>query len=368
MARRAPVEVTTDTRRHRVAARTWVWLLLVPLGCWLLNLAMMIALDLAPRSILPYASLVLLNIGVGMVLAVSLNLINGYTGQFSLGHAGFMAIGAYVSAALMYYGFGVRPGGDHALAFATFAGGRLNFAVAGLAMDLQFAVTLIASGLVAAVAGLLVGIPSLRLKGDYLAIVTLGFGEIIRVVLLNMDSLGAARGFSDLEPIADLFWVSLVVVIVVLVTRNMVASTRGLAFLAVRDDEIAAEASGVNTTRYKVTAFVVGAFFAGIAGGLYAHVQAYLNPGGFDFVKSIEVVAMVVLGGIGNIKGAILAAAGLTLLPELLRGAFLPEFIRDALPAQLWEILPRWRMVIYSLILILAMLIQSRRGPRGKRA
>ena len=274
----------------------WVGVLVgAPLSCWLLNVLMMVGLDQAGHTVLPYASLILLNIGVNVVLAVSLNLINGYTGQFSLGHAGFMAIGGYVSAAMMFY---LRPhviGDGHALAFVVFERGGFTVDPSGLLTGLFFAATLLVSGLAAAFAGLLVGIPSLRLKGDYLAIVTLGFGEIIRVLILNTESLGGARGFSNLEPVADLFWVLLVVVAVVVVTRNMVASTRGLAFLSVREDEIAAEAIGVNTTRYKVSAFVVGAFFAGMAGGLYAHTQAYLSPGAFDFVKSMEVVAMVAI-------------------------------------------------------------------------
>ncbi len=358
---RAPLSVTADPTHRARALRVWLAVAIgAPIVCWILNLALMAGLDQAPRSMLPYADLILRSITVNVILAVSLQLINGYTGQFSLGHAGFMAIGAYVSAALMYY---VRPsflGTGAAAGMVLFRDGGFEFHASGIGTNAFFLVTLILSGLAAAVAGLLVGIPSLRLKGDYLAIVTLGFGEIIRVIILNTDSLGASRGFSDLEPIADLYWVLLGAVAVVFVTRNMVVSTRGLAFVAVREDEIAAEAVGVNTTRYKVSAFVVGSFFAGIAGGLYAHVQAYISPGSFDFVKSMEIVAIVVLGGLGSIPGTIIAAAGLTLLPELLRGAFMPEFIRDAIPQAVWDRVPSWRMVIYSLILIGAMLVQAR--------
>ena len=346
MALRAPVEAPSIPVHRKHSMIGWVAIFIgAPIVCAVLSWAMKAGLEAAPSSMLPYAHLVLLNIGVNVVLAVSLQLINGYTGQFSLGHAGFMAVGAYSSAALMVF---VRP---HVI------GATPGFILA----NVYFAFVLVACGLIAALFGLVVGIPSLRLKGDYLAIVTLGFAEIIRVVILNTESLGGARGFSDLDQLDHgLFWVLLGCVAVVVVTRNMVASTRGLAFLAVGEDEIAAEAIGINTTRYKVSAFVVGAFFAGVAGALYAGVQAYISPGAFDFVKSMEVVAMVVLGGLGSIPGAIIAAAGLTLLPELLRGGFMPAFIHDLIPGAVWTALPNWRMVIYSLILIGAMLIQSR--------
>ena len=346
MALRAPVE-THAVASHRSRAVTgWVAVFVgAPIACFVVNYAVQAAITAAPGSILPYAYQVLLNSGVNVVLAVSLQLINGYTGQFSLGHAGFMAVGAYTCAALMHYARPVLIGATPGVAVAS----------------LYFGAALLVSGLLAAVFGLVVGIPSLRLKGDYLAIVTLGFAEIIRVIILNTDSLGGARGFSDLDQLSSgLFWVLLTCVAVVIVTRNMVASTRGLAFLAVGVDEIAAEAIGINTTRYKVSAFVVGAFFAGVAGALYTGVQAYLTPGIFDFVKSMEVVAMVVLGGLGSIPGAIVAAIGLTLLPELLRGGFMPGFVHDLIPGAVWSALPNWRMVIYSLILISAMLLQSK--------
>ena len=315
-----------------------------PLACLIANQAVVYLVSTFPD--LQYAGQMVLNVGVNCILAVSLNLINGYTGQFSLGHAGFMAIGAYTAAAVMYYLMPELIGSEPGAA----------------KWGLFFCGALLIAGFAAAVSGLVVGVPSLRLKGDYLAIVTLGFGEIIRVVLLNLESMRGARGFSDLAKVDQPFIVFLGILAVVVVTRNMVASTRGLAFLAVRDDEIAAEAVGVNTTRYKVIAFVVGAFFAGIAGGLYAHTNAYINPGMFDFVKSMEIVAMVVLGGLGSIRGAILAAIGLTLLPEILRGGLLPGFITQAVPEQVWRFLPRWRMAIYSVILIAAMLIQAKRG------
>ena len=347
---RAPLTVPEHAHHGRRALIGWVVMFVgAPLACFVANELVSWILRTYPDT--QYAGQMLLNVGVNAVLAVSLNLINGYTGQFSLGHAGFMAIGAYTGAALMYY---VGPG-------------VLGEAPNDVSWGIFFSGALVVAGTVAAAAGLLVGIPSLRLKGDYLAIVTLGFGEIIRVFLLNLESMRGARGFSDLAKIDEPFFVLLALVITIVVTRNLVASTRGLAFLAVRDDEIAAEAVGVNTTRYKVSAFVVGAFFAGVAGGLYAHTEAYIIPGAFDFVKSIEIVAMVVLGGLGSIRGAVLAAIGLTLLPEILRGGLMPEFMRNAVPDSVWQVLPRWRMVIYSLILIAAMLFQSRRRTVAKR-
>ena len=206
----------------------------------------------------PYYLDVLTKIGINVTLAVSLNLINGYTGQFSLGHAGFMAVGAYAAAAI-----------------TMFAGPKiLSHAPANLlesATVCLFMGALLIGGLAAAVTGFLVGAPSLRLKGDYLAIVTLGFGEIIRVIFRNIDSLGGALGLNGIPPYTNIFWVLAVAAICTYVVLAMVHSTYGRGFLAVRDDEVAAEAMGLNPTRYKVVAFVVGAFFAGVAGGLYGH-------------------------------------------------------------------------------------------------
>jgi branched-chain amino acid transport system permease protein len=203
----------------------------------------------------------------------------------------------------------------------------------------------------AAAAGLVVGMPSLRLKGDYLAIVTLGFGEIIRVIFRNTESLGGSLGLNGIPPYANFFWTYGFVAITIYVVVSMVHSTYGRGFLAVHDDEVAAEAMGLNPTRYKITAFVVGAFFAGIAGGIYAHTVGSIDPKGFDFMKSIEIVVMVILGGMGNTVGVILAAILLTLLPEFLRP------IAD------------YRMMIYSLLLIVLMLTRPqglftwKRGP-----
>ena len=301
---------------------------------WLLGtVAVLIAIEqVLPRLFNPYVIQVVILCGINVVLAVSLNLINGFTGQFSIGHAGFMAVGAYGSAM-----FSLHVGRIWAEALAR----------AGLPEPLAATPALLASlligGIVAAVAGYLVGLPSLRLRGDYLAIVTLGFGEIIRVLIVNIDAIGGARGLPGIPGWVNLFWVGLGVVAVVLVSRHLAKSTHGRALFAIRDDEVAAEALGVDTTRYKVLAFVLGAFFAGVAGGLFAHYLGYLNPNSFTFIKSIEVIAMVVLGGMGSISGSLLAAIVLTLLPEVLRP------VKD------------YRMVLYSLMLIVLMITR----PQG---
>lgn len=285
-----------------------------------------------PSRINPYILQIVILCGINIMLAVSLNLINGFTGQFSIGHAGFMAIGGYSSAAFTYYlGSGLIESVSSVVMFAW------------LAKSMIFVFALLLGGALAALAGLVVGIPSLRLRGDYLAIATLGFGEIIRVVILNIDAVGAARGFADIPGYTNLFWVLFFMLLTIVVVRNLVYSTHGRAFLSVREDEVAAEAMGINTTYYKVNAFVIGAFFAGIAGGLFGHYLMYLHTNSFTFMKSIEVVIMVVLGGMGSITGSILAAIILTILPESLR------------------ILKDYRMVIYSFTLIVLMLTR----PQG---
>jgi branched-chain amino acid transport system permease protein len=284
----------------------------------------------ASRFIDPYFLDVILGIGISIILATSLNLVNGYTGQFSLGHAGFMAVGAYVSSYLTTV---VLP--------------KMGLGAAATASTLGvaaiFLLSLFAGGLAAGLAGFMVGVPSLRLRGDYLAIVTLGFGEIIRVILQNVEAVGGARGLNGIPSYTNFFWTFALAGLTVYIVTTMVHSTYGRGFLAVHDDEIAAEAMGVNTTKYKVLAFVVSSFFAGIAGGLYAHFKQYINPDGFNFMRSIEIVVMVILGGMGNTVGVILAAVLLTILPEVLRP------ISD------------YRMIIYSLLIIVLMLVR----PQG---
>jgi branched-chain amino acid transport system permease protein len=263
--------------------------------------------------------------GINITLAVSLNLINGFTGQFSLGHAGFMAIGAYFSAFL-----------------TTTLGARLLPLVGGQTWIL-FPLALCAGGIAAAIAGLVVGIPSLRLKGDYLAIVTLGFGEIIRVILQNVETVGGARGMIGVPDYTNLFWTFGLAAITVYVVWALVNSTYGRGFIAVNDDEVAAEAMGINTTRYKIIAFVVGAFLAGAAGGIYAHFKQYISPAGFDFNKSIEIVVMVILGGMGRNVGVIIAAVSLTILTERLR------------------VFGEYRIILYALLIIVLMIAR----PQG---
>lgn len=255
----------------------------------------------------------LILICINIILGVSLNLINGITGQFSIGHAGFMSVGAYLSAIL-----------------------TLDF-------HASFPVAIVSGGALAAVFGLLIGTPTLRLKGDYLAIATLGFGEIIRIILLNTEYVGGASGLSGIPAKTNWTWVFLFTVITVVLINNFIRSTHGRACIAIRENEIAAEAMGINTTQYKVIAFVIGAFFAGIAGALSAHKFYVINPSSFNFMKSFEILVIVVLGGLGSTSGAIVGAVVLTLLFTLLQDY------------------PELRMIIYSVILILMMIFR----PKG---
>jgi branched-chain amino acid transport system permease protein len=285
----------------------------------------------------PYYYDVIIGIGINIILAASLNLINGYTGQFSLGHAGFMAVGAYSSAWLsLTFGY--------------------SFGLGTFATTSTYFLALVAGGLMAALAGLAVGIPSLRLRGDYLAIVTLGFNEIIKGIIQNAEPLGAQRGLGGMVQHTNFFWTFAFAALTAYVVLSLVHSTYGSGFLAVRDDEIAAEAMGINTTKYKVLAFVVGAFFAGVAGGLYAHFKQFIHPEGFNFLRSFDIVVMVILGGMGSTAGVCLAAVLLTILPEWLRMVddypWLPEWLRP---------ITENRMILYSLLLIILMLTR----PQG---
>jgi branched-chain amino acid transport system permease protein len=285
-------------------------------------------------------------VGVNVILAVSLNIVNGMAGQFSIGHAGFMAVGAYLS-------------GRTSIALQ-------NAMISGLPIALSdqllFFVALAVGGAAAAACGFLVGLPSLRLRGDYLAIVTLGFGEIIRVVVQNTPALGGALGLSGIPQRSTLMSVVLCVFLTVLVARRIKSSGHGRALLAIREDEVAAEAMGVDTTGYKVRSFVVSAFFAGIAGGLFAHFVPIINPGSFTFVKSIEIVVMVVAGGLGSTSGAITAAVVLTLLPEALRTLL----VSTAADAALAQRVDQIRMPIYGALLVVLMLLRPE-GVFGSR-
>jgi branched-chain amino acid transport system permease protein len=283
----------------------------------------------------------LMEIGRFIVLAVSLTLINGITGQFSLGHAAFMAVGGYVAGVVTYYA------APHFLGLPPPA--REGFP---LAWQLWFLLSLIAGGVGAALVGFLVGLPSLRLRGDYLAIVTLGMGEVVRVVIQHIQVVGGAQGFTGLPQMTTFFWIWMVAILTIIAVANLKFSAHGRALLAIREDEVAAEAMGVPITRYKVSAFVIGSFFAGTAGGLYAHQVGSIYPTAAQFDVSILIVTMVVLGGTGSITGSVIAAAVLTALPEVLR-EFAPPPLRPAVE--------QYRMVIFALLLIVLMLTR----PQG---
>jgi len=429
-----------------------------------------------------YTRRIILVIGINIIAAVSLQLINGTSGQFSLGHAGFMAVGAYLAAypmkthamggtnpvaVLMFYlGMGLVIAIAGALFLAIFllirmstrvhaqlptllllvvgawflwdisaaaratAGGasqpiyllwsrgigllsdlfdavanrKIAFSMPREAgMPICFLIVLIGGGACASVAGLIVGLPTLRLRGDYLAIATLGFAEIIRVVINNSQPLGGATGLTGIPRLSTFAWIYGCVVVTTIVIWRIVNSAKGRTLIAVREDEIAAAAVGIDTTRYRVFAFIVGSFFAGVAGGLFAHLNVYLNPTEFGFLRSVELVVMVTLGGLGSISGAIVTAAVLTYLPELLRNppsAFPWGFIIAVVIAWVitllrgvgrgvrwaawllgaclaWELL-RWlarryrvdlsefRMILYSLLLIALMLVRPQ-GLLGSR-
>ena len=264
-----------------------------------------------------YTSLIV-PIGVNIMLAVSLNLVTGFLGELSLGHAGFMSLGAYAGALF-----------------------TLNTDMGDLP---SIIVAMLIGGVVAAIFGFLIGVPVLRLQGDYLAIVTLAFGEIIKSVLNSMTFTNCPKGLSKIPLISNYqhyTLVFIVTVITILVISNIVDSRHGRAVCSVRDNYIAAESIGVHVSRFKIMAFVVSAFFAGVAGVLYAHNVGIIKPTTFDYNKSIEILVIVVLGGMGSIRGSIIAAVVLTILPEMLRGA-------DNL-----------RMLLYSIVLIAMMLFNQ---------
>ncbi len=301
---------------------------------YLINLVLFAALLYAMNTLITggtiskYYSGVISSIGISIILAVSLNVATGYLGQLPLGHAGFMAVGAYTSAIIMK-------------AFAA-----SHFLKTDLGSIIGFPMALLFAGLIAALFGLLIGIPALRLKGDYLAILTLGFGEIIRVVLLNIDNVlgfkltNGAAGLQKIPKTTTFLITFICVGVTCFVIHTMMKSRHGRAILSIRENEIAAESCGINTTYYKTLGFVVSAFFAGVAGGLYAGNIGILNPSAFGFMKSIEILVMVVLGGMGSMFGSVLSAGVLTALPELLR-----EFAD-------------YRMVAYSLILVIVMIFK----------
>jgi branched-chain amino acid transport system permease protein len=253
---------------------------------------------------------ILLLCGINVTLAVSLNLATGYLGQLTLGHAGFMAVGAYVSALSSIY------------------------------LNLPFAVTLILGAISAGLVGLLIGIPILRLKGDYLCIITLAFNEIIRVIIVNLNITNGAKGLIGTPADTTFAWVFWLMALTIFVVYSIVNSRHGRAIIAIREDDTASELSGINNVYYKILAFAISALFAGLAGGLYSHYIGVLVPKYFDYNKSVEILVMVVLGGMGNLPGSIIAALVLTILPSLLMS------------------FSQYRMLVYAIVLIAAMLLK----------
>jgi branched-chain amino acid transport system permease protein len=301
------------SRWEALMAKRWLLPVLVIVG-FLLSFAIP-AFGLLDK----YVQLILMYVGINIILTASLNLVNGYMGEFSVGHAGFMAVGAYVASILT-----VRVFPESAQAFL-------------------FPVAVIAGGLVAALAGLIIAIPSFRTRGDYLAIVTLAFLMIVKSVIENIEAIGGPRGFLGMSKLTTLPWVFAWTVIALWVIRNFVYSNYGRGVISLREDEIASDLMGVNTKQVKLLAFTISSFFAGVAGGLFAHVLQFINPRVFDIVKSTDILIMVYLGGIGSIAGSVLGATIYTVLLEVLRP------------------LGVWRMVFMPLVLVLLMIYR----PRG---
>jgi branched-chain amino acid transport system permease protein len=291
---------------------------------WLLPVLLVVGLALSfliPQFNLvnPYYQLILIYVGINIILTTSLNLINGYMGEFSVGHAGFMAVGAYIGALLSTRVFPVEW------------------------IGWLFPITVLIAGLGTALIGLVVAIPSFKTRGDYLAIVTLAFLMITKSVIENIDAIGGPRGIPGIYKLTNMPWTYIWTVLTVWAIRNFVYSNFGRGILSIREDEIASDLMSVNTRQVKLLAFVISSFFAGVAGALFAHVLQFISPRVFDIVKSTDILIMVYLGGIGSIAGSILGATIFTVLLEVLR------------PLQVW------RFVLMPLVLIVLMLYQ----PRG---
>jgi branched-chain amino acid transport system permease protein len=271
---------------------------LIRLGSIVLAVGGCLLLDMVARgSMSDFQQRLIVLAGLYVTLAVSLNLINGITGQFSIGHAAFYQVGAYTTGILA----------------ATY------FSKANLPIWMWLILMMFAGALAAAAAGLIVGLPSLRLRGDYLAVVTLGFGEIIGIIAKNQESLGKAYGMNVTPREQSIWLVWLLAIVTIAVCRNLLKNVHGLSFLAVREDEIASSAMGVNVTRVKVTAFVLGSAFAGAAGALLAHNEGFISPAMFSMDVSFIILTMVVFGGTGSITGSVIAAAMLFYIPEKMR-------------------------------------------------
>jgi branched-chain amino acid transport system permease protein len=311
---------------RRLAVAAAIGLLLYGIGLWLAD------------GVIEYVQRIVLLAGINVILAVGLNLINGTTGQFSIGHAGFMAVGAYGAA---FFGVKLGPWFSHLLG------------AGALADAVTFNIALLIGAVLAGVTGLLVGAPSLRLRGDYLAVVTLGFGEIIRISFNNAQFLGAATGYfgdtpAGLPAYTSFFWVYAWAIAIVVLIRNLTFSQTGRSLAAIREDEIAAEAMATPTTRLKVLAFSLSAASAGIAGGLFAYMQSGIRPEDFRFDKSIDMIVMIIIGGLGSISGAVVGGIFVAVTLELMRD------------------LQQYRLVLYALLLIGIMLVRPE-GLLGSR-
>ena len=258
----------------------------------------------------PYVLIIGLFVGINLIMALGLNLITGVTGQLSLGHAAFMSIGAYASA------------------------------IATVNYHVPFLLGVLIGGLVAGLFGVIIGFPTLRLTGDYLAIATLGFAEIVRVQFTNMKLTNGAIGFLGIQGSTTFPIVMTIAVLTIFAMVWLENSRNGRAMLAIREDEVASSAVGINTTLYKIQAFAIGAFCAGVGGALFAHTTTFIQPTDFGFLKSVDILSIVVLGGLGSIPGTIIGAIVLTAAPEALRS------------------LSNYRMMVYGLLLIAIMIFR----------
>lgn len=288
---------------------------------YLIIIGLYIILEILNRAgvINSYLMQIVMFAGINIIMTVSLNIINGFTGQFSIGHAGFMAVGAYSSAVIT------------TVLFKT-----MSWPV--YAQIPIFLFSLLVGGLAASLVGFLIGIPTLKLKGDYLAIVTLGFGEIVRAIIRLIQPIGGARGLSAIPQYTNLFWVFVFTLLAIYGARNFVNSSFGRACISIRENEIAAETMGIDTTKYKILSFTFASFMAGVAGGLYGHLLMYLQPDMFSFVKSTDYLVFLYAGGMSSISGSIVSALILTALPEFLR------------------FMSQWRMALYGVLLVILML------------
>lgn len=308
------------------------------------------ALMIIANNVLDSYILRILNLcAIYTILGLSMNLINGFTGLFSLGHAGFMAVGAYTTA----------------LFTMPLATKEMNFFMAPLISPLNkfvlpFLPSLLVAGLLSGFIAFLIGAPVLRLKGDYLAIATLGFGEIIRVIFTNTQNItNGALGLKSIPLSTNIWWSFGLAFVTAVVLLSLINSSYGRAFKAIREDEIAAESMGIYLFKHKIWSFVIGAFFAGIGGGLMSNLIGAIDPLMFRFTTTYNILLIIVLGGMGSITGTIISAFVITIAQEGLR--FLDEAMIPGIPA-----LPGLRMVVFS-ILLMAVVLFFRNGLMGTR-